>query len=139
MAHVQNMISAHPNPMRLDADALAACIEACFDCEQACTACADACLAEDMVQDLTRCIRVDLDCADVCATTGRILSRQTKPDQNLIRAQVQALAQAVKTCGDECERHADRHEHCRVCMESCRRCEESCNEVLSQLGSMAQA
>ena len=137
MAHAQNMIDTHPNPMNLDTSALAECIEACFDCEQACTACADACLAEDMVQDLIHCIRLDLDCADVCAATGRILSRQTQPDRSLLLAQVESLAQAVKACGDECEKHADMHEHCRVCMEACRRCEESCNSVLSSLQGAA--
>ena len=34
---------------------------------QVCTACADACLGEDDVGELTRCIRLDLDCADLCA------------------------------------------------------------------------
>lgn len=139
MAHAQDMINTHPNPVDLDGSALAECIEACFDCEQACTACADACLSEDMVQNLLHCIRLDLDCADVCAATGRILSRQTKPDWDVVRSQVESLAQAVKACGDECERHADKHEHCRICMEACRRCEESCKAVLSELQNVASA
>jgi hypothetical protein len=42
-------------------------------------------------------------------------------------------ARAVKLCGDECEQHAEHHEHCRVCMEACRRCEEACNSVLSAI------
>jgi len=35
------MIQSNPSPAR-GGDALATCIEACFDCAQACTACADA-------------------------------------------------------------------------------------------------
>jgi len=52
---------------RVDKQVLANCIEACFDCAQTCTACADACLSEQLVAELTRCIRVNLDCADVVA------------------------------------------------------------------------
>ena len=37
--------------------------------------CADDCLSEDDHADLVRCIRLDLDCADVCDATGRILTR----------------------------------------------------------------
>jgi hypothetical protein len=62
---------------RFDREILARCIEACFSCGQACTACADACLAEDSVTDLARCIRLNLDCADICDVTGRVLSRQS--------------------------------------------------------------
>src|SRR5690554_5492529 len=47
-----------------------------MECAQACTACADACLSEDMVAELTKCIRTNLDCADLCETTG-IVSRHT--------------------------------------------------------------
>ena len=45
----------------VDREELTACIEACFECAQACTACADACLSEDMVAELTKCIRTNAD------------------------------------------------------------------------------
>lgn len=109
---------------------LVECIEACFECAQACTTCADACLVEDKVGMLARCIRTDLDCADMCATTGRILSRRTEPDPSIISAQVQALATACQVCAEECDKHASKHEHCRVCAEACRRCEKSCNKLV---------
>ena len=95
---------------------------------------ADACLAEDMVAELRGCIRTDLDCADICEATGRVVSRQTEPDMGLLRAQLQACVAACRACGDACEQHAGMHEHCRVCAASCRRCEESCNRLLQQLG-----
>jgi len=90
---------------RVDKQVLANCIEACFDCAQTCTACADACLSEQLVAELTRWIRVNLDCADVCDTPGRVLSRHTGYDANLTRAVLQACAQACKSCGDECDQH----------------------------------
>jgi Domain of Unknown Function (DUF326) len=40
---------------------------------------------------------------------------------------------ACRSCGDECERHAAMHEHCRVCAEACRRCEQACNELLAAM------
>jgi hypothetical protein len=99
-----------------------------------CTACADACLGEKMVSDLTTCIRTNLDCADICEATGRVLSRQTGTNADTARAMLEACAQACRTCGDECGQHASMHEHCRVCAESCRRCEQACRDLLETLG-----
>ena len=85
---------------------------------------------------LAACIRLDLDCADLCDVTGRIVSRQTAFDRELAAAALQACATACRRCGDECELHA-RHgmEHCRVCAEACRRCEQACNTLMSQLAA----
>jgi hypothetical protein len=129
MAYAKRTLETTPAEPTFDADALANCIEACFECGQTCTACADACLAEDMAKELTRCIRLNLDCADVCETTGRALSRQVGADTALLRAFAQTCADACRVCAEECERHADMHEHCRVCAEACQRCEQACNEL----------
>jgi hypothetical protein len=130
MTHAQQMLQAHPRKPRSDMDVITQCIEACFDCAQTCYTCADACLGEHDVQALVRCIRLDLDCADICDATGRMLSRMTEPDAAILRAQLQACITACRACGDECERHAGHHEHCRICAEACRRCEQACNELL---------
>ena len=61
------MIAAHPEVGGTTNDALIKCIELCYTCAQVCTSCADACLAEENVQILTQCIRLNLDCADICA------------------------------------------------------------------------
>jgi hypothetical protein len=132
---VPKMLSTHPGDLSgLDQDKLAACIQACYECAQACTACADACLAEDMVAELRHCIRTDLDCADVCETTGRVLSRVPAHDSPVVRSVLQTCAEACRACGDECSNHAEMHEHCKVCAEACRRCEEACRELLGALG-----
>jgi hypothetical protein len=31
-------------------------------------------------------------------------------------------ATACRLCGEECERHSSRHEHCRISVDSCRSC-----------------
>ena len=135
MSKASAMLDTYPIDLgRLDKRVLSACIEACFDCSQTCTACADACLSEEMVAELTKCIRTNLDCADICDTTGRVLSRHTGYDANLTRAVLQACVQACKSCGDECASHAGMHEHCRVCSVECRRCVPACRELLAAVG-----
>jgi hypothetical protein len=135
MTDVPEMIRTHPAEPLVDAASLARCIEACHACAQSCTACADACLGEQEPKTLVRCIRLNLDCADVCATTGNVLSRQTAFEPALARAVVQACAEACRVCAEECERHAEHMEHCRVCAESCRECEQACNEVVSSIAA----
>ena len=130
----RSMLDTYPRDFNVDRDVLVRCIAACHDCEQACTQCADDCLSEQNVQELAKCIRLNLDCADICATTARVLSRQTEYDANLTRPIVQACAQACKSCGDECEQHAKHGmEHCRVCAEACRSCERACEELLQAI------
>jgi hypothetical protein len=137
MSHetIHAMLDTYPKDLgSIHQHKLAECISACFDCSQACTACADACLSEDMVAELTKCIRTDLDCADMCSTTGNILSRHTGYDANMTRAVLQDCVRVCKSCAEECGRHAGMHGHCRICAEACRRCETACNNLLASLG-----
>ena len=135
MSTTQQMLDAYPADLGgIDKARLAACIDACVSCAQMCTACADACLSEEMVDQLRKCIRTDLDCADICATTGRVLSRHTGYDANLTRAVLQACITACRSCGDECAQHADMHEHCRICADACRACADACSQLLDSLG-----
>jgi hypothetical protein len=128
----RDILSAHPNPSA-HLDQIVALINASLDCVQCCTACADACLAESGDMDLSHCIRTDLDCADVCATTARLFSRQTKPDTALLRAQLEACKVACDACARSCAEHAGMHEHCKVCAECCRTCSKACADLLSAM------
>ena len=110
------ILESHPWEGDVDREALARCIDACAGCAQACTACADACLSEDAVAELRKCIRLDLDCADVCAATERVLTRQTGYDASTSKAQLQACREACSTCAEEC-----------------RRCESACAELLAAM------
>ena len=133
MPYAKQMLETHPWQGHVDRDVLAECIEACFECAHSCGACADACLSEDSVAALRRCIRLNLDCADICDATGRVLTRQTEYDAPTSKAQLEACRQACATCAEECERHADHHDHCRVCAEACRRCEQTCDRLLAAM------
>lgn len=132
-ATVRNLLAAHPRESSRDRDVLARCIDACLECAAACTACADASLGERGAQNLIRCIRRCQDCADACAAAGRIVTRQTELDTRVVRAAIEACATTCRVCGDECDRHAAHHEHCRICAEVCRRCEQACRDLVAVL------
>ena len=137
---LSRMLQTHPQigQSPFDLTALTECIDGCFECAQVCTSCADACLGEtEHAGHLTHCIRLNLDCADICTTTGRALIRQTQPEMNVIRAQLQACLTACKACGDECQGHAEKMDmkHCAVCAEACRRCEQACQQMLGGLSA----
>src|SRR5699024_10050534 len=107
MTHIMSMIETHPNTTDgLDVQKLADCIEACFQCAQTCTACADACLAEEKVADLRNCIRLNLDCADLCATTGNILSRRTGSNIATVKAGLETCRTACADAPSVCDKPA---------------------------------
>jgi hypothetical protein len=133
MSYARQMLDSYPRELNVDTGMLAATIDALNDCAQACTADADDDLSEQHVPDLVKCIRLCLDCADVCTATVRVTSRQTAYDPNVTRPLLEACAVICKSCGDECERHAQIHEHCRACAEACRRCEQACRELLAAM------
>ena len=133
MSLAQQMLEAHPRELVVDVSVLAACIDECFACAQTCTACADADLGEPDIEDLLRCITLCLNCSDVCISTGNTLSRQTEFVPELARVVVEACIDACRRSAEECDRHAQHHEHCRICAEECRRCEKACADVLSAL------
>ena len=131
---VREMTVTHPQVDRNINSALIHCIEQCYATAQACTSCADACLGEDMLSDLVQCIHLNLDCADLCYTTGVIASRRSGQNDTVLCATLQACAEACARCAEECQRHADRMQHCQLCAEQCRRCEEACHEALANVG-----
>lgn len=133
MSYARQMLDSYPRTFDVDASVLAATIDALKDCAQACTADAVDDLSEQNVSELVKCIRLCLDCADVCAATVAVTSRQTEYDANVTKPLLEACAASCKSCGDECERHAQMHKHCRVCAEACRRCERACRELVAAM------
>lgn len=125
----EQMISKTPNTPAVDRNRLSTCIDLCAECSLTCVACADACLGEQDVANLRRCIRLNLDCADICDATARVISRLLDGDPAVLAAQLEACARACASCGAECRKHSNHHEHCAVCAEACRRCEAACREL----------
>jgi hypothetical protein len=127
------MLASHPAPAHSDGDVALACIQACYECAAVCATCADACLAEDDVAALVTCIRLNLDCSDVCELTGRLFVRPSGRDAPALELQLEACAAMCRACGDECASHAQHMEHCRICAECCRRCADSCDRMRGAL------
>jgi hypothetical protein len=119
-----------PAPAR---EALQRAIEACLTCVETCTACADACLREEDLESLRACILTDLDCAEICDTTAKLLARSGGAQVGVTRAMLNACIAACHVCGRECAKHAGHHQHCRVCAEACQICEDACRDLLAQL------
>jgi uncharacterized membrane protein len=132
MSYARQMLDTYPRTLNIDADLLAATIDALSDCAQACTADTDADLSEGDLAEMVRCIRLCLDCTDICNATIGVISRLAEYDASATRPLLEACAAICKNCGDECERHAHM-QHCRVCAEACRRCERACRDLLDAL------
>ncbi len=136
MTSTAEMIRTHPQPTDLDGARLAEVIDQLERCATTCTQCADACLAEpDLSAELATCIRLDLDCADICETTARVLARQTELRHEFVRELLDACVAACGACGDECAGHAEHMEHCRICAEECRACRSACEELRGLLAA----
>jgi hypothetical protein len=133
MSYARQLLDTYPAAINVDAGVLAAAIDALSDCAQACIADVDADLGEQNLTEMVTCIRLCLDCADVCTVTIGVTSRQASYDARVTRPLLQACVAICKSCGDECERHAQMHEHCRFCEQACRRCEQACREFLDAL------
>jgi hypothetical protein len=132
MSYARQMLDTFPRTITIDADLLAGTIDALTDCAQACTADNAADLSEQNLAEMVRCIRLCLDCTDVCAATAGVLSRLADYDPDVTRPLLESCIAICRSCGDECEHHAHMP-HCRVCAEACRRCERACRELLRAL------
>ena len=133
MSYAQQLLDTYPGNLNADAALLAATIDALSDCAQACAADTDADLSEQNLAEMVKCIRLCLDCTDVCTATLGVVSRQTHYNPAIVRPLLEACVATCKSCGDECARHAPHYEHCRVCEQACRRCEQACRELLAAM------
>jgi hypothetical protein len=135
MSYARQMLDTYPGAFSVDAGVLAAAIDALSGCVQACNADNAADLGEQNVTEMVRCIRLCLDCAGIC--TARHRGGHQPPDGVPRRCHPAAAAglrvAICRSCGDECERHARMHEHCRVCTGAFRRCEQACRELLDAM------
>ena len=129
MAHAHDILKSHPIDSAIEPGALERATEALADCIQTCRICADACLGERKVDMLRRCIGLNADCAAICDATHAVLSRRTDSDPHVLRQQLQACIAACEACADECRKHADQHEHCRICADACQECLHACQQA----------
>jgi hypothetical protein len=96
------------------------------NCIAECNHCASACLEEEDVKMLTKCIKLDLDCAEICNLVVGYLARGSQHAEHLMGE----CAEICRACAEECEKHAAHGmEHCRTCAEACRKCAEECMQM----------
>ena len=99
------------------------CIDACAACHVACLHCAASCLTEKDALTLSTCIRLDLDCADICGTAVGLMARGST-QANAICELCVIICQA---CAAECAKHS--HEHCQECARACEKCADACRAM----------
>ena len=97
-------------------------IDALTECAAECSHCVTACLDEQDIKMLTRCIKLDIDCAEICSLAASFVARGSEHAQHLL----DECVDICNACADECEKHPDM-EHCTRCAEVCRACAEACN------------
>ena len=96
-------------------------LEALTKCVAECNHCAAACLDEDDVKMLARCIKLDIDCAEICNLAISFVSRGSEHAEHIL----DECAEICNECAKECEKHSHM-EHCKRCAEACRACAEAC-------------
>lgn len=101
------------------------CIKACNVCADACDHCSTACLGESALDSLTRCIRLDIDCAALCRLAAGVMARGSEWAGAICRL----CAEVCEACAEECEKHD--HNHCRECAKACRACAEACRAMVA--------
>ena len=102
------------------------CINACLACIVTCNQCATACLNEESVNNMAKCIQLDLECAALCRAAAEIMSLN---GQN-VKAICRLCAEICTTWAEECEKHGKNGmQHCKECAEACRKCAEECSRM----------
>lgn len=103
-------------------------VNALIDCARECRYCAQACQDETEAAGLEECIRLNQDCADLCALGADLIRRHS-----IFQARLGRLcAEACDACADECALHPEM-DACRECEESCRRAAEICRGLAGAL------
>lgn len=103
---------------------MAECIDNCFEAAQAAEWCADECIGLGD-EDMSRCIRLCRDVADVTTLHARFMARNSGYESDLAKT----CADLCEECADECEQHD--HDHCQTCAEVLRECAETCRTMAS--------
>lgn len=137
---IEAMIAEHPQVGADYNESLGLAVRRAMLCSAICNSCADACIAgmkgpQDgrAGMDMSQCIRLCLDCSDVCQATARVAMRRTGHDRQLIRTMLAACIEACERCGEECARQE--HAHCRRCAQMCRECADDCRAALAGLNA----
>jgi hypothetical protein len=107
-------------------------IELLYTCADACDSCASVCLAGEDMTKTARCVRLDIECANLCRTTASLLSS----DSAFARRLCGLCADVCDTCAIECARHREM-EHCVRCADTCKACATECRRIAGEARRLA--
>jgi len=98
-------------------------IQAASDCAAACDFCASSCLREMDAESVRECIRLDVDCADLCRLVATLAAR----DSRFVTRLASELAEMCDACATECRKHDK--SHYQQCALACHRCATACRVI----------
>jgi len=102
-----------------------ASIDACLQCAAACDYCASSCLKELDVNQMAKCMQLDMECAAICRTAAQLMSIES----DYANAVCQLCADVCNACASECKKHD--MDHCQRCAEACSGCAEECSSMIA--------
>jgi hypothetical protein len=106
------------------------CCDICSDCAKACNKAFHHCLTQAALgkQQHAKMAQTVVDCADFCALSAKLISRESA----MMALSCGACADACQRCAQECAALAD--PEMKECLAACTRCEESCRNMLKAMG-----
>lgn len=108
------------------------CIDACNACADACDSCAALNLQVPDTKVLARCIKLNIDCAQLCRVTAGFLARGSE----LAASICEACIKACEDCREECAQYS--MSHCKECEAACHLCANECERMLATLPDCQQ-
>lgn len=99
-----------------------------FEASKACEWCAERCIDEG--PQMSECIRLCRDVADIASMNARFISRDSVFGPEL----AQLFIQTAEECAQECSRHS--HEHCQQCARSLTRAIQTTQNMLNSFQSV---
>lgn len=99
------------------------CLRAVNQCAAACLQCVVGCLDEIEVRAMTRCITLNLECADLCRLAATSIARNSEH----LRAILLLCATACDSCFNECSKHD--MTHCQHGAKACKHGAEACRAL----------
>jgi hypothetical protein len=120
-------------PMQdMDMSVMQECLEAAVACEQACIMCADSMSGQDM----SRCVSMCANTADMAKTMVRAMLRPNGTHMESMMAMHMASVTTAAACADECMKHADMSEDARLCAEACRQSAAASQKMMDAMKGM---
>ena len=98
-------------------------IQAASDCAAACDHCASSCIRDGSAEKMKECIRLDLDCADLCRLVASLAAR----DSGFVARLARDLDEVCEACAMECSKHEQYHT--QQCALACHRCATACRVI----------